>query len=373
MYCPKCGAENPDGAQLCKSCNLVLTSVSAVTPGPAVKTSGLAIAAMVLGILSVFGLLTVIPALILGIISLIMVEKSGGRLTGSGFAIVGIVVPIIALFVYLAVLMPALARTRQIAFRMECGQKLSGLGKAMLIYANDYEDELPRAGLKGDTELVETLSENWNATRRDTAFSGNKATITSCFYLLVKYAEVTPKSFVCKSDSGVTEFKLSDYQVPHNLELYDVWDFSPEPDRHCSYSYHIPFGVYALTTSSEPGMAVAADRNPWIEPNRRPDSDWDEFVQGVRYNDWQKDKKGNTIVHKEDGQNVLYLDGHVNFEKRAICGVDDDNIYTRANKNDRRIGECSYGAPYDRRDSFLMGNKARSAIKGSTQPSKIIK
>jgi len=27
----------------------------------------------------------------------------------------------------------------------------------------------------------------------------------------------------------------------------------------------MPFGLYALTTSSEPGMAVAADRNPWIE------------------------------------------------------------------------------------------------------------
>jgi hypothetical protein len=28
MYCPKCGKENPDNAQLCQSCNYVLTSVS---------------------------------------------------------------------------------------------------------------------------------------------------------------------------------------------------------------------------------------------------------------------------------------------------------------------------------------------------------
>ncbi len=32
--------------------------------------------------------------------------------------------------------------------------------------------------------------------------SGGAATISSCFYLLVKYAEVLPKSFVCPGDTG---------------------------------------------------------------------------------------------------------------------------------------------------------------------------
>ncbi|MBA7636270.1 hypothetical protein ES703_43886 [subsurface metagenome] len=46
---------------------------------------------MVLGILSVFTCgITAIPAVILGIISLVKIEKSGGRLTGRVFAIVGI-------------------------------------------------------------------------------------------------------------------------------------------------------------------------------------------------------------------------------------------------------------------------------------------
>ena len=30
--------------------------------------------------------------------------------------------------------------------RMPCGTDLSGIGKAILIYSNDYQDELPRAG-----------------------------------------------------------------------------------------------------------------------------------------------------------------------------------------------------------------------------------
>ena len=58
---------------------------------------------------------------------------------------------------------------------------------------------------------------------------GGKATISSCFYLLVKYAEVTPKSFICKGDSGTTEFKLSELTAAPaaNFELIDVWDFGP--------------------------------------------------------------------------------------------------------------------------------------------------
>ena len=111
-----------------------------------VKTSGLAIAAFVLGILSLFTLgLTALPAMILGAIALVLIGKSGGRLTGTGFAITGIVIPAVTMvLIPLAVLMPALARTRQLAFRMTCGTNLSGIGKAMTVYANDYNGELPR-------------------------------------------------------------------------------------------------------------------------------------------------------------------------------------------------------------------------------------
>ena len=62
-----------------------------------------------------------------------------------GFTLVELLVVIAIIALLMGILMPALARVRQIAFRMVCGTNLSGIGKAMLIYANDYEDELPRA------------------------------------------------------------------------------------------------------------------------------------------------------------------------------------------------------------------------------------
>jgi len=161
MYCPKCGTENPDDAQLCRSCSSVLTSTPALAPGLDVKTSGLAIAALVLGILSFFTCgITAIPAIILGIVSLVRIEKSGGRITGRGFAIAGIVVPVLG-FLPLAILLPALARVRQIAFRMVCGTNLSGIGMAMLIYSNDYDDEFPRAG--GRNSVWSSHIPNWRA------------------------------------------------------------------------------------------------------------------------------------------------------------------------------------------------------------------
>ncbi|MFO7906770.1 MAG: hypothetical protein R6U98_29210, partial [Pirellulaceae bacterium] len=39
----------------------------------------------------------------------------------------------------MGIMMPALARVRQMAYRMLCGTNLSGLGKVMLIYANDND------------------------------------------------------------------------------------------------------------------------------------------------------------------------------------------------------------------------------------------
>jgi prepilin-type N-terminal cleavage/methylation domain-containing protein len=291
--------------------------------------------------------------------------------TRRGFTLVELLVVIAIIALLMGILMPALSRVRQLAFRLTCGTNLAGIGKAMLIYANDYEDELPRAGGR-DTKWGATA--NWMAASRNLAFglnatngTGGSATISSCFYLLVKYSEVTPKSFVCKGDAGTTEFKLSEMTgVPTNFELIDAWDFGPaaEAFKHCSYTYHVPFGLYALTTSNEPGFAVAADRNPWLKSPAANAATWGEFKPDVAWGGAlgtsDQAKKGNAIGHQNDGQNVLFLDSHVEFAKRAYCSIEDDNIYTVSRYTDK--GDI-YGvapvysatlAPNSRKDSLLV-------------------
>ncbi len=338
MYCPRCGIQNADNAQTCVSCGYVLPTLSPAGMSVQIQTSGLAIAAFVLGLLSLFTLgLTALPAIILGIIALVAIGRSGGRLTGTAFAVIGIVIPAFSFLFLLGLLMPALARTRQLAFRMTCGTNLSGIGKAMLFYANDYEDRLPRAG--GRDSQWEMLTPNWLGKDRRQAFdlaadgSGGRANISSSLYLLVKYAELTPKSFVCKSDAGTTEFTLhKQANIPPGFELIDAWDFGPayESARHCSYAYHMPYGPFALTTSNNPGMAVAADRNPWIDSPAAAGADFSRFKPDISPFNGSMDqaRRGNAVAHQLDGQNVLFLDSHVEFVKRAFCGLEDDNVYT---------------------------------------------
>jgi prepilin-type N-terminal cleavage/methylation domain-containing protein len=102
-----------------------------------------------------------------------------------GFTLVELLVVIAIIALLMGILMPALARVRQIAFRMVCGTNLSGIGKAMLIYSNDYDDELPRSG--GRNSKWNTVIPAWNAANRFTAYglaadgSGGTGSISSCF------------------------------------------------------------------------------------------------------------------------------------------------------------------------------------------------
>ncbi len=320
------------------------------------RRSGLAIAAFVLGILSLFTCgLTAIPAVVLGIISFILVEKSGGRLTGTPFAVLGVVIPVLIFFVLLH---PMLLNIRQKASRMSCGTNMAEIGMSILTYANDYEGQFPRSAGKGGQWAM--AIQHWRGNNRYVAYglaadsSGGRGTISSCFYLLVKYGKVMPKSFICPGDSGTMEFKPA-VDGAGDIELTDLWDFGSEPTKRCSYSYHQPFSQYALTTSSEPGMAVAADRNPWIEfPAGEGKSIL--FAQFLPTGRREAIRIGNALQHQEDGQNVLFVDNHVSFERNSFCGFNDDNIYTFWGPDIRRGSRpvVPISQPMDAKDSLLV-------------------
>ncbi|MBC8469389.1 MAG: hypothetical protein H8D56_07945 [Planctomycetes bacterium] len=273
--------------------------------------------------------------------------------------IVEVVIVVLVCLFLLGIVPLALQQSRNDASRVTCNRNLSEIGKAMIIYANDYDEELPRAGSRNS--IWSMAIPNWKADNRFYAYyllsdgSGGQATITSSFYLLVKYAEVSPKTFVCPGDKGATEFKPSDYGE-NDSDILKFWDFGDLPSGHCSYSYHMPYGLYALNTSSEPGMAVAADRNPWIS----------SFEEAKPYNllssynpDGSKKeiKKGNSVTHKEKGQNVLFLDGHVSFKESPLCGINNDNIYTYWDGGDIRRGGYPFVSASEQRDvsdSYLV-------------------
>ncbi len=275
-----------------------------------------------------------------------------------------VVIVCASLFLAVCIIMPCLARLRQIAFRMSCAHNLSAIGKAMLTYANDQQGALPRAGGRASFWGGPIL---WNAPDRTRAFqmasdgSGGRATISSSLYLPVKYGYISPEVFVCKADAGTTRFDLAGSDnLPKGFKLADAWDFGPNGYRHCSYAYHAPYGLFPLTTSCEPGMAVAADRNPWIPSPAADAMDFSQFKpDSAPYNgSVAQGRQGNAIAHQEDGQNVLFLDGHAAFQKRSYCGVDQDNIYLVADRVDggSLVGviPSAIVSPSNRKDSVLV-------------------
>jgi len=382
MYCPKCNKENPDDTRVCRFCNASITDTLDSKQPVTVTISKLASFSLTCALCGLaltlpaliaitsprvlsprskwvvltflLSLLILVVSLILGIISIIRIEKSGGKITGRAFAIGAVLLPVFGgLFPVWFIIAN---QPRSVAFRMVCGTNLSGIGKAMLMYSNDYDNEFPRAG--GKNSVWSNHTPNWRADSRFVAYglnadgTGGRATISSSLYLLVKYEEVKPKRFVCKQYSGTTEFKPARYDVP-NKELIDLWDFGPEPTKHCSYSYHMPYGPYALTTSYLPGMAVAADRNPWM---MAPAANSKSIAYFDPDGDREAIKAGNCIPHNGDGQNVLFMDSHVSFEKRSFCGVNDDNIYTYWDGQDIRRGAIPNlkSQPAGRLDSMLV-------------------
>ena len=91
-----------------------------------------------------------------------------------GFTLVELLVVIAIIALLMGILMPALARVRQLAFRMTCGTNLSGIGKAMLIYSNDYDDELPKAGGRQNTWSNQIPA--WDGITRRQAFGTGTST-----------------------------------------------------------------------------------------------------------------------------------------------------------------------------------------------------
>jgi len=149
MYCSKCGAENTEDVKLCSACGEVLMSQSTEAQ-PNAKTSGLAITSLVLGILSICCMIvTAVPAIIFGIVSLVKINKSNGQLKGKGLAIAGISVSAVILVIsviamLLAILTYALSSPMP-AERLVCATNMRCLAIATRIYADDNDGKLPTA------------------------------------------------------------------------------------------------------------------------------------------------------------------------------------------------------------------------------------
>ncbi len=261
-----------------------------------------------------------------------------------GFTLVELLVVIAIIAMLMGILMPALARVRFIAQRVVCGTHLSGFGKSMLTYANDYDQKYVRAGGRDSYWGPLQGAAGWDASRTTTppgqlgafgAMENAPATIGSCLFLLVKYADAGTRIFICGGDTLAEEFDLQNYanNTVYQQDITEAWDFGGNggwnpPAEHYSCAYQVPFGTietsyYPLTPYSESDMALMADRSPYLALELDAQEIY-YFYPGTR----EEEKLGNSQNHRSEGQNVLFNDGSVRYEDKPYCGADNDNIYT---------------------------------------------
>ena len=111
------------------------------------KTSGLAIASLVLGALGLVSLgLTALIGLVLGIIALVKISRSRGSLRGTGLALAGTIVSglfVLMLPVFAAILLPALAQAKARAQSIVCMNNMKQLALGGWMYANNNKDRFP--------------------------------------------------------------------------------------------------------------------------------------------------------------------------------------------------------------------------------------
>ncbi|MGA2496417.1 MAG: hypothetical protein ABSH20_01675 [Tepidisphaeraceae bacterium] len=256
--------------------------------------------------------------LILGIIALVIVLVGGGCL--------------------ISILLPALNAAKERANRVKCASNLRQIGQALQLYANDnkmyprtYYDYAVAASFKPDFTGGAKTSPSSNpflAAPNGTVGTNN---VLAAAFLLVRTVDINQEVFVCPSSS-----QQKDTFGGGTLTSKDVSNFTSAANVSYSFANMYPTGKltdkgimvasgYKWSPNVTADFAIAADRNDGFTTANAG------VVAALTSSSVPAQQRlANSRNHEQDGQNILYNDGHVEWAQTMWVGANKDGIFTAA-------------------------------------------
>ena len=271
---------------------------------------------------------------------------TGRASRASGFTLVELLVAVGLVALVLTITLVVTARSRETSNRVKCAKQLRAIGQTILLYSNDHRGQYPRTVYAPGPVVTPTWGTG--ATASDPFQTGGPGPndVSAVMFLLARTMDITPEVFVCPS-SEQRPLELGS----RPLQSRSNWNGAREVADHLSYSFANPYlddGANAWYWKSSAvwgaDFAVAADKNPGSAG-----------VLAVTLTSSPREmRRANTRNHGRSGQNVLYGDGHVQFEGNPFVGVKRDNIYARRATRTGAASSALIASPYDRDDTVLL-------------------